>query len=109
MNEANKAHAAKLRALADVYESSEVEIRTTGLSIHAWTKDELVMLIKAFGGKWKKEVGTSTDYFVKLYSAMIPGLELMIARDSVCEKVVTYNCKPLLSPEEESELLEVGA
>ena len=108
MSEANKAHAATLRQLADIYEATEADIRTTGLSIHAWTKDELVGLIKTFGGKWKKETGTTSDYFMKLQSVTIPGLELLISRDSVCRKIVSYECEPLLKPEEEAELLEVA-
>jgi hypothetical protein len=102
MNEQNKEHAEKLRKLADIYESSEKTIPSSGLHIFVDTKEELINAIKAIGGMFTKETG---ETWVTLRSERIHGLNLNIWRDSVCRKIVTYQCEPLLSPEDEAEVM----
>ena len=62
-------------------------------------------MITAIGGRFERR---NSDYYTKLISKTLPEFALCIARDKVCRKIVTYDCEPLLSPEDEAEIIEVA-
>lgn len=97
----NRKHAALLRSLADVYELTTTGIAQNYTGIHTSDKEELLSTIAAIGGKFIKKYD---DYYLRLESLRIPGVSVIINRDKVCRKVVTFDCEPLLSPDEENEI-----
>lgn len=97
----NKELAKSLRGLAEIYENTEGLTQKPGMYLYASSKAELLVLIHQIGGRFTKKYN---QYNLNLYSLRIPGLTLSIARDAVCRKVVTYECEPLLSPNEEDEI-----
>ena len=75
------------------------------LKIYATTKDQVIALIRAIGGKFVKRIGWSGD---TMYydSQRLPGVSVWIYRNLVCRRVTPeYECEPLFSPEEEAEIL----
>ncbi len=70
--------------------------------ISTWSKPSLLHAIKAFGGKFtKKMFGDETLY---LESKDFPGVQISIPRDKVCKKTITWDCEPMLSPEDIAEV-----
>lgn len=103
MTEQNKAHAAALRQVAEIYENAEADLNQINLFIHTYDKQALINTLKAIGGKFTKKYD---ETWLRMESQKIPGLTVTIWRDTVCRKTVTYDCESLLSPEEEGELME---
>lgn len=101
-----------LRLLADVYEQNEnLKQLKTLLNHQLWTKETLIAFIHAVGGKWSKDDPgrEASEYaLVKYSSERIPGLILSIYKDKICTKTVnvTWDCGPLLKPEEEKEIID---
>lgn len=105
----NKEAAQSLRALATVYESLEEETPLPSLTCFAYTKDQVVRLIKAIGGRFEKDMGDENDEHasIKYKSLKIPGFTIWIYRSKVCKLVrreIEWDCEPLLSPEDEAEI-----
>ncbi len=80
---------------------------TLGISIHFWDKTTLVTALRKLGGKWQKTISSGGEYY-EITREDLPLLKFVIARDKVCKKVVTWDCEPLLSPEEEREVALAG-
>ena len=72
---------------------------------YCYSKTEIQEKARIIGGKWKKEIiGPDKEYSqIHLIHQTIP-ITLTISRDLVCKKILTYECEPMFSPEEESEL-----
>lgn len=105
----NQEYAAKLEAIASIYKTHEGIKQPTSQRVYADTKDELRSTIKTIGGKWTKEDHRyGSEYSVMVFTHTLSGLEVQIDRDKVCRKIVRYECDPVMSPEEETELLEVA-
>ena len=100
----NEQFATQLRNLADKY-TQDPQLPQVTLSRWAWSKEELIQMIKAFRGKWIKNMGD--DNYVRYESEGL-GLTLTIPRDKVCTRTVTWDCQPLLSPEEEGEVFQAA-
>lgn len=98
-----------LRALADklIHLDEDLPIEFTHFSIvqYFYEKTKLTDFARAIGGKWKKVVIGGDEMYssIHLQHETLP-LTLTIARDKVCRKIVKYECEPIFSPEEESEL-----
>ena len=92
-----------LRKLADVLTASDVEFspRQT-FYIGVQTKEELLATVRALGGVWDKSLGFRGED-IHLRSRTLPIL-LSIPRDKVCKKIVTYDCEPMFSLDDEKEL-----
>lgn len=105
----NKEISAVLYQLSKVYETAPdgAEISQPTLTMFVYSKAEAIATIKAIGGKFTKHVGITPDY-MEFRSARIPGVTISINRDSVCRKIVTYDCEPLLSPAEEADIMAVS-
>lgn len=102
----NQEFAAKLEAIASIYKTHEGIRQPSGIRTYADTKDSLRETIKIIGGRWTKdERGYGENYQVLIFTHT-SGLEVQIDRDKVCRKIVRYECDPVMSPEEEAELLE---
>ena len=100
-----------LRELAQIYEKPENEnLVQPGLHIFVDTKDQLLALVRAIGGKFTKDMGSEWESYpnVTLESLRL-GVKICIPKDKVCRKVVRYDCEPLLSPQEEAEVDEAIA
>ncbi len=101
----NIQHAASLRKLADIYESAGYgdgpAITQNGLYIFIDTKQELLDVIRAIGGRFTKEF--SYEKMI-LQTSAIPGLRISIERNKVCRAVTTYDCDPVFSPDDEREI-----
>lgn len=104
----NQEYAAKLEAIASIYKTHEGIKQPTSMRVYADTKDELRSIIKTIGGRWSKEDRSYGENYSVLIFTHGSGLELQIDRDKVCRKIVKYECDPVMSPEEEAELLEVA-
>jgi hypothetical protein len=104
-NEKNIEHAAKLRQLADVYDRAEEFIPACGLTIFADTKESIVSVIRAVGGKFRKRSSGDNEHFLYFDSERIPGLSVNIWRDLVCRKIVRWECDPVFSADEEDEIV----
>lgn len=102
----NKANAVVLHKLAEVFSASTVPLVAPYNAIFVSDKDELVALIRAIGGKFIKHAGTGEYANITFTSKHIEGLRIIISRDKVCRKIITYECEPVLSPIEEAELTE---
>lgn len=99
--------AQRMRELAVIYEDSANQfLPRVSLMIHADTKEDALNLVHALGGKFTKRGWSTKDdsYFVYLDSQKLPGVSIMLNRSSVCHRVVTWDCEPLLSQEEEAEV-----
>jgi hypothetical protein len=101
----NAEYAATLRALADFYEGSDLQHRPT-LTIYPYSKAGTQEVLRAMGGKWHKEMPADDTVFnyIRLRPERFPGVEISVSRDEFCTRHVTYDCKPILSPDEEKEL-----
>jgi hypothetical protein len=103
----NVATADSLVRLAEVYVKPEnAALVAPHVSIHTDTKQELISILRAIGGKFTKHPG---DYYLTFKSVQLPGVHVNICRDRVCKKVVTWECEPLLSPEDLVEVEELAA
>jgi hypothetical protein len=96
----NSEFAATLRATADLYDTHP-DLPQLHTTIYVFNKADLLRALKAIGGRFTKEFG---DYQARYNSQAIPGLTVSIDRDKVCRKVVTWDCEPLLSDEEQAEV-----
>ena len=99
---------ANLAELAKVYDRDEY-LFAPSLNCFCSTKDEVVALIKAIGGRFDKDMGREDDPYasIKYKSQRIPGLTIWIDRSKVCRLIrrpVEWDCEPLLSPEDEAEI-----
>lgn len=104
MEETNNSDLArKLRVLADRLEARpDLQVSVTR---YVWSKEEAQKIIRDIGGKWTKQAsGSEMNAWIELTS-LDTGLVIHIPRDKVCKRTVTYQCEPLLSPEEEAELI----
>jgi hypothetical protein len=108
-NETNLANAEKLLALAKVYRDATVTLTDPYLTIMTWTKVDCAKWIRAIGGRFVKKEGPVND--IRFVSSRIPCIEVAIPRNIICRRLnPEYECEPLLSPEEEAEILtEAGA
>ena len=90
-----------LSLLASFYETAPEGIEQPNLAIFCWSKESLQKTIRDIGGKWTKSYEGD---WLAVASSSFPGVIIRSTRDSVCRKIVTYDCEPILSPAEESEL-----
>lgn len=100
--------AASLRKLADAYDV-DAYLMPPSLNVFCSTKEQVVGLIKAIGGKFDKDMGRDDDQYasIKYMSLTIPGFTIWIDRSKVCKLVrhpIEWDCEPLLSPEDEAEI-----
>lgn len=75
------------------------------------SKEEVVKAIKAIGGKWLKRESSyaNSEYAtIDLDSQEFP-ITVSIHRDKVCRRTITWDCEPLLAPEDEAEVQEAMA
>jgi hypothetical protein len=97
-------YAVELRKAADfldtrpAFELESYEKGTTRFTF--WDKALFVAAAKALGNA-KKEYTPYDDLRLTSTQAKVV---LSIARDKVCRKIVTFECDPLFTPEEEKEL-----
>jgi hypothetical protein len=98
----NLEFAAVLEKLAEHYRSN-AELERINLSKWFYDKEGLAAMLRDLRGRWKKEVSGDTISFT---SDSLQGLSIYIPRDKVCRRTVTYDCDPIMSPEEESEILQ---
>jgi hypothetical protein len=98
----NKEFAAQLRRLADKWETLPEMIPRPFMRLYCYTKDEARTILRAFGGHFSK----STDGEEYMIFTHETGLSIQLPRSSVCKRIVTWDCQPLLSPEEEAEFIE---
>lgn len=108
----HKEIAASLLELANVYETTpdDAGISDMGgkVSLYATTKTQVIATIKVIGGKFIKR--GDDDYFMYYDSVRIPGVYIYVERSVVCRKIpARYECDPLLSPEDEAEIMAVSA
>jgi len=107
----NTETAKMLMDLANVYGTTPDEIPLSAplTTAHVNTKQAVIDLIKAVGGKFKKEPlyeGADTMLF---RSARIPGFDIWVPRDKICRKIpARYECEPLFSAAEDAEIMEVA-
>ena len=109
----NAQFAQQLRELADRWELLPEETRRpVGLTLYCWHDKTLAALVvKTIGGHWDKTVkDTNTSFSAMVYTSRETGLEVQLYRDGICKIVrpaqpAEYECEPLLSPEEEDELM----
>lgn len=96
---------------ADTLEKLAAKYRENGalsvfpLMLYVLDKTSLQSALKSFGGKWKKEESSPEDSYLTFASVSYPPLEVYIPRAMVCRRIVTYECDPIMSPEEEAEVL----
>ena len=95
-----------LEKLAQIYRENP-DLPRLFLSPYAWSKEELLLMIHGFGGAWEKDLDSRSDY-IQIRSQKFPPLTVVIPRDRVCKKIVTWDCQPLLTPEDLGELEEVS-
>lgn len=95
-------YAENLRKLADYLDSiPEFEVTyDSSKSFHFYSKEKFVTAVKAVGNATKRY--TPVDNYPELVVSptAFPKMDLRISRDSVCKKIVTYDCEPLFSAEE---------
>jgi hypothetical protein len=111
----NKEMAQSLAGLATVYgaiadNAGLPQSTDHGLcGLYCQTKDQVIAAIRAIGGRFNKR--NNDDYFMYYDSVRLPGVYVYIDRSKVCRRLnPIYECEPLLSPEEEAEILtEAGA
>jgi hypothetical protein len=77
------------------------------LDLFVYTKADAQCLLKAFGGKWTKSgMDDESEYAQITFSSVgLAPLRVFLPRNKVCRKTVTYECDPIMSPEEEAEML----
>lgn len=106
MKEASE-YVKKLRALADAIESLDKDLGLPQISHYVGRKEDVVEIIRALGGKWKKEViGGDKEYACIVFQSENFPLRITISRDRVCKKIVTYDCEPIFAPGEDDAILE---
>jgi len=97
-------YAVELRKAADFLDTRpafKLESYETGTTRFTfWNKASFVAAAKAIGDA-KKEYTSFDDLLLTSKHAKVV---LSIARDKVCRKIVTFECDPLFTPEEEKEL-----
>lgn len=94
--------------LAETYRAASTPLLAPNLGAYASSKDEVIALIKAVGGKFTKKLSYGEDY-IYYNSHHIPGFSVTIPRDRVCRKIpARYECEPLLSPGDEQEIEEIS-
>ena len=103
---------------ADVLERMAAHYRVddrlpeVSLSLFLSDKDTLRSTLKSLGGKWVKAgMNDNSEYAdLRFTSPTFGPLTIYIPRSKVCRKIVTFECDPIMSPEDEAELFaEVGA
>jgi hypothetical protein len=99
----------KLEGIARVL-TRPAEIGDVRLHFLCWftldTKEEVVRVIRAIGGKWTKAVRNGDWVYPQMVFTHESGLEVHIARDRVCRRLnPEWECEPLFSLEEEKELV----
>ena len=111
----NQEFASKLRTLADKWEQLPEQKNTPLLFVENSRKEDAVAIVKGIGGHWTKTI-TNPDhpYARVVYASRETGLEVSLYRDSLCRIIrpaqpAQYECEPLLSPDEEAEILEPTA
>ena len=100
--------AEKLEKLAAKYRENS-ELKKFMIFSSLYSKEEATTIIKTLGGKWAKKMpikGDDAEYATITFASEEFGCQFVLPRNVLCERVVTYNCTPLLSPEEEAQLLE---
>ncbi len=100
----NQQYGAALTNIAAVYSAAtDEQLRDhPSLNFYCVNKEELLRLVKLFGGRWTKGVDFEDREYASIYlcSTSLP-VVLSISRDKVCKKTVTYNCEPMFSLEDE--------
>ncbi len=104
----SKEVAATLRKLADAYDV-DAPLLAPSLNVFCSSKNEVIALIKAIGGKFDKDMGRDDDQYasIKYKSLTVPGFTIWIDRSKVCRLVrrpIEWDCDPLLSPDDEAEI-----
>lgn len=98
----NKQFSMKLRLVADVYEHAEIEdLSQASLSMYVTSKKAVIDLVKSIGGKFTKSMD---EYNYRLNSERL-GITIVAPRDKFCKKIVTYECEPLFSKEDDAEII----
>jgi hypothetical protein len=106
MEMTNVEFAEKLEKLAIKYREN-LELRQFMIFSSLYSKEEAAAVIRTLGGKWVKKMPTGNDEYSSItFASEEFSCQFVLPRNILCERVVTYNCTPLLSPEEEAELLE---
>jgi len=94
-----------LRKHAEIYDKCPELGQGYGQWLPVFDKPSLVAALKAVGGKFTKRVTGSENYSQMLFTSVAdPTLVISIARDKVCEKVITFKCLPVLGDDEVKEL-----
>ena len=103
MDVSNAQISAAFEKLAAVYSAPENEGLTQPILVTmVYTKEDLIRWLRAVGGKFKKRYYGDESMYMD--SVDFPGIRACVPRDKVCRKVVTWDCEPLLSPEDEAEV-----
>ena len=93
----------KLRNLADLLEKEPVpDLEASRFYLHVYTKEDLLKHLRYFGGRRNKRLGFGGDD-IYMESDRLP-VAICVPRDKVCRKVVTYDCEPMFSPDDEKEI-----
>jgi hypothetical protein len=105
MKRTNVEFAEKLEELAIKYRENEA-LPQPMLFHSIASKEAAATIIRGLGGKWTKKTSPDTSEYssITLTSEKF-GTIISMPRDLVCKRTVVYDCTPLLSPEEEAELL----
>lgn len=104
----NKEQAQRFRKLADRLEVIEDGVIDVELpSQYFFDKVKLAAAMRALGGAWDKKVclPDSEHSYFEMVSRDYP-IRFSISRNAVCKKIVTFDCEPIFSPQEEKELLD---
>lgn len=84
----------------------ETPLKEPNLTVFATSKDEVIAVIKATGGKFRKRLGYGGDS-IYYESERLGGFSVHIDRSAVCRMIpARYECEPLLSPEDEAQIVE---
>jgi hypothetical protein len=103
----NAEFAGVLEKLALKYREND-ELKQISMLVGTYEKRELSTIIKTLGGRWKKRGMNDTSEYASLYfdSVEFKPLTIYIPRNSVCRRIVHFECEPIMSPEEEAEILQ---
>lgn len=106
----NFEYSLSLTLLADLYESRPglTEYDRLNLTVYCGNKEDVIRVVKAVGGKFqKKYLGEDNYAVIRFESDKIPGFAVVVSRDKLCKKTTTWECEPLLSLQDEEEILSV--
>lgn len=107
----NQEFAIELRKIADFYENEAPEdfSKPRHILVIVNSKQEVLEIAKTVK-PFKKDYDSEQEYaYGHIRPERFPLLDYMFPRSSVCKKTVSWDCEPLLSPEEEKELEEVSS